>query len=168
MKASVKALNNDKSQGTDGLPAEFYKTFWDVIGQDLTEVFNSCYNSQLLPASQREAVIRCIPKKGERTKISNWRPISLLNADYKILTRALSERISKVLPFIINEDQTCIVKGRTIHHNTALIRDIIDFSNDQNINAYILSIDQMKAFDKVDWNFMFKTLKRFNFGENFI
>ena len=84
------------------------------------------------------------------------------------MTRALSERISKLLPFIINEDQTCNVKGRTIHHNTALIRDIIDFSNDQNINAYILSIDQMKAFDRVDWNFMFKTLKRFNFGENFI
>ena len=62
LKASVKALNNDKFPGTDGLPAEFYKTFWD-----LTEVFNSCYNSQLLPASQREAVIRCIPKKGERT-----------------------------------------------------------------------------------------------------
>ena len=53
LKASVKALNNDKSPGTDELPAEFYKKFWDVIGQDLTEVFNSCYKSQLLPASQR-------------------------------------------------------------------------------------------------------------------
>ena len=74
LKASVKELNNDKSPGTDGLPAEFYKTFWDVIGQDLTEVFNSCYKSQLPPASQLEAVIRCIPKNGD--KISNWHTVS--------------------------------------------------------------------------------------------
>ena len=83
------------------------------------------------------------------------------------MTRALSERISKVLPFIINKDQPCNVKGITMHHNTALIRDIIYFFNDQNINAYILSIDLMKAFDRADWNFMFKT-KKFKIGENFI
>ena len=165
---AMKKLNNGKSPGTDGLPVEFYNRFWDIIGKDLTETLNSCYKSQIMSQSQREAVIKCLPKKGDTTKITNWRPVSLLNVDYKIMTRALADRISKVLPFIIDSDQTCNVKGRTIHNNTAVLRDIIDYANDKNIEAYLLSIDQMKAFDRVDWNFMFRTLKKFNFGESFI
>ena len=99
------------------------------------------------------------PKKGDTTKITNWRPVSLLNVDYKIITRALADRISKVIPFIIDSDQTCNdVKGRTIHNNTAVLRDIIDYANDKNIEAYLLSIDQMKTFDRVDWNFMSQML----------
>ena len=114
------------------------------------------------------AVLKCLPKKGDLTKITNWCPVSLLNTDYKILTRALAERLGKVLPLIVSEDQTCNVRGRTIHHNTALIRDIIDYANDNDIPASLISVDQMKAFDRVDWKFMFKTLQQFNLGPIFI
>ena len=168
LETAVKALNTDKSPGTDGLPAEFYRSFWGVLGGDLTDVFNDSYQNKLLPYSQREAVLKCLPKKGDLTKITNWRLVSLLNTDYEILTRVLAERLGKVLPLIVSEDQTCNVRGRTIHHNTALIRDIIDYANDTDIPASLISVDQMKAFDRVDWEFMFKTLQQFNLGPIFI
>ena len=104
LETAVKALNTDKSPGTDGLPAEFYRSFWGVLGGDLTDVFNDSYQNKLLPYSQREAVLKYLPKKGDLTKITNWRPVSLLNTEYKILTRALAERLGKVLPLIVSED----------------------------------------------------------------
>ncbi len=168
LKLSVHALSAGKSPGSDGLPTEFYTTFWKVMGADLAAVFNECFRNNILTLSQREAIIKCLPKKGDITTLKNWRPVSLLNVDYKILMRALAERLSKVLPFLISEDQTCNVRGRAIHHNTALIRDIIDHANDMDLKASLVSIDQMKAFDRVDWNFLFKTLERFNLGPNFV
>jgi len=81
-----------KSPGSDGLPAEFYLAFWDILGPDLIEVLNASFDSGLLPFSQRGALISLIFKKGDRLLHKNWRPISLLNVDYKICTRALPSK----------------------------------------------------------------------------
>ena len=81
-----------------------------MLGNDLLEVFTSSYESGLLTESQRTATIKCLPKKGDITDITNWRPISLLNVDYKILSKALSLRLFELLPTVISEEQTCSLK----------------------------------------------------------
>ena len=96
----------------------------------------------------------------------NWRPISLLNCDYKIITNILAFRISDSIPKTIHPNQKCLVKGRSIHDGTSLIRDLIVYVNRNNLPGLIVCFDQ--TYDRVEWDFLFKVLEKLNFGANFI
>ena len=165
---AIKALANEKSPGCDGLTAEFYKTFSSVIGNDLVDVINNGFQKGELSITMRRGVIVLIPKGGEKKLLKNWRPISLLNYDYKIITKVLTSRLRDIMPTIIHPNQKCGINGRSIHDGAALIRDLIDYVNDKNLPGLIVSLDQTKAYDRVEWDFLFKVLEKFNFGPNFI
>ena len=107
-------------------------------------------------------------EKGDITDIRNWRPISLLNFDYKILSKALSLRLFEILPTVISEEQTCPLKCRKISHNLSTVRDCVSIARENNLDACMISVDQMKAFDRVSWNFLFKLLLRMNFSPEYI
>ena len=157
-----------KAPGLDGLPAEFYLKFWSVLGQDLVEVLNSCYGAGSLTLSQRRGVISLSFKKGDRLDMRNWRPISLLNVDYKLAARAVAARLLKVIHLIVAKDQTCGVPGRYIGENVAFLRDVVSYATTFDAPVVILSLDQEKAFDRVDWNFMHATLRKMGFGTSFL
>ena len=99
--------------------------------------------------------------------LRNWRPISLLCVDYKIGTKALAARLQRVLSSVFHEDQTCGVPGRSIFFNLNLVRDLIEYCNSKNLPLAIISLDQEKAFDRVNWNFLDQVLQRMNFGPEF-
>ena len=167
----LEALNGmarRKAPGLDGLPAEFYLKFWSILGQDLVEVLNSCYRAGSLTLSQRRGVISLSFKKGDRLDMRNWRPISLLNVDYKLAARAVAARLLKVIHLIVAEDQTCGVPGRYIGENVAFLRDVVSYATTFDAPVAILSLDQEKAFDRVDWNFMHATLLKMGFGRSFL
>ena len=147
---------------------EFFVKFWDVLGLDLVDVLNSCYLSGSLSLSQRRGIISLVFKKGDRLDACNWRPISLLNVDYKLASRAIAGRLLKVIHSVVNKDQTCGVPGRFIGENVALLRDVVDFASSSNVPVAIISLDQEKAFDRVDWRFMRATLSKMGFGSSFI
>ena len=168
LRKALMAMENNKSPGFDGLTSNFYKHFWPVLGEKLTRVFNYAFNNGLLSLSQRRGIITLLFKKGDRTQLKNWRPVTLLNTDYKILTKALANRLQQVLPQIVNSDQTASIKGRTINDNTRLLNDVISYVNEKNTSLAFISIDQMKAFDRVSHDFLFACLERFGFGPNFI
>ena len=107
-------------------------------------------------------------KKGERTDLKNYRPLSLSNVDYRILAFTLSKRVHKILDKIISPEQTAYVKNRFIGENIRQMHDIIDYAYKMKIPGIILFLDFQKAFDSLEWNFMFKTLKKFGFGSSFI
>ena len=163
LRRAMRASANAKSPGNDGIPMEFYKTFWDLIGQDLHLVFRHSFESGILPESQRTAVIRCLPKKGDLADVRNWRPISLLNADYKIFAKSITDRISTFLPSVISPHQTANVKSRKIQHNLKMLRDFVFLADSKQMEAFLLSIDQMKAFDRVSWPFLYAVLEKQNF-----
>ena len=97
---------------------------------------------------QKEGIIICIPKGDKpREYLKNWRPISLLNVVYKIATSCLAERMKKVLPTLISEDQTGFVANRYIGNNTRFIYDLINCLNTNRLNGLLLWIDFEKAFD---------------------
>ena len=152
-----------KAPGSDGLPKEFYIRFWEVLGQDLVEVLNTCYASGSLSLSQRRGIISLVFKRGDRLDARNWHPITLLNVDYNLASRLL-----KVIHVVVGKDQTCGVPGRFIGENIALLRDIVDYASFSNVPAAILSLDQEKAFDRVDWSFKLATLSKMGFGPSFL
>lgn len=123
------------------------------------------YDHGLFPDMMRTSYITLLCKdKDNATTLKNWRPISLLNYDYKILSKLLANRISDVLDTIVHPDQTCSVRGRSIQDNLHLLRNIIDYVNQKNIPCAFLSLDLEKAFDRVEYSFLFSTLEKFGFG----
>ena len=119
-----------KSPGSDGLPMEFRGAFWDLFGGDLVNVFNVFLEAGLPPFSQREALIALIFKKEDRLDHTNWRPISLLNDDYKLCARVLAGRLLKVIATVVATDQTCGVPGRYIGENVTFLRDVVELVNE--------------------------------------
>ena len=166
-KSALHKMKNNKSPGVDGLPYEFYRQFWPILGSDLVDVYNECFTSGKLSFSQRTGLITLLYKRGDKLDTKNWRPISLLCTDYKILSKVLTNRLLLVISSVVGVAQTCGVPGRFSSENVRFIQDAIDYANDSNTGAALISLDQEKAFDRVEWPFMLRVLEAMNFGPSF-
>ena len=112
---ALNAMKNGKSPGNDGLTKEFYVCFFNEICSPLIDAINYSFDVGQLSTSRRQALITIIEKKDkDKRYIKNWRPISLINVDAKIASKALAARVKKVLASIIKSDQTAYVEGRYI------------------------------------------------------
>ena len=166
---SLQLFENNKSPGDDGLTAEFYKAFWNIVGNLMVESLNYSYDHGELSNSQKRAIITLIEKKDkDRRDIANWRPISLINVDVKIGSKAIAKRLEAVLPCVIHHNQCAYVKDRTICDAVRSIEDILDYTKRYQIEGRLISIDFKKAFDSVSRDFLFRTLSAFHFGPSFI
>lgn len=164
---ALNSFTKNKSPGNDGLTVEFYRKFWPLLGTNLVASLNETYRTGELSASQKQAVITLLDKGKDRTLLKNWRPISLLNVDYKIATKALANRLKETLPKLIHPNQVGYVKGRDITENVRTIQDILGYTNSKNIPGFLISIDFQKAFDSLEWSFLEAVLEKFNFGPSF-
>ena len=161
---AINSQKNNKSSGNDGLTAEFYKHFSSDIAPMLLDVYNSWTELGIMGISSRTGIISVIYKKGDKKDIANYRPISLLNLDYKIYTTILKNRMQQTLDKIIGENQTAAIQNSTILHTLSTIRDTIDVSNKLNKKLSVISLDFLKAFDQLDFDFIFLALKKFGYG----
>ena len=169
VKTILKDMKNLKSPGTDGFPAEFYKFFWPDIGKFLINSFNEAFNKGQLSLTQKQAIITLIPKGNKpREFLGNWRPLSLLNVDYKLLSGVLAKRLKTVLPEIISSEQKGFLKGRYIGENIRTVYDLMDFLSKQAKSNLLLLIDFQKAFDCLEWSYIIQVLEKYNFGSDFI
>ena len=131
----------------------------------MIDSFNEAFKKKETSPSQRQAVITLIEKQDkDRTILENWRPISLTNVDAKIASKVIATRIVKVLPEIIHSSQTGYVSDRYIGVAARSILDIMHYTKTYDIPGLLLFIDFEKAFDSLEWNFMFKCLEVFGFG----
>ena len=166
---SLLSMSNNKSPGSDGIPVEFYQLFWDDIGELMVNSFNCSYINGFTSIDQGMACLNLIPKgKKDPRYLKNWRPISLLNVDYKIAVKAIASRIKTFIPYLISNEQTGFIKGRYIGENIRIVYDLIDFCNDTHTPGALLFLDYEKAFDSIDHNFIINTLSYFNFGPSII
>jgi exonuclease III len=164
---ALSSMKNNKSPGIDGLPYEFYVHFWSTLGPDLVSVYNDCFVSGRLSFSQRSGLITLLYKKGDKLDTKNWRPISLLCTDYKILAKVLTNRLSAVISSVTGPEQVCGIPGRLSSENIRVLKDVVDHANRTKVGAALISLDQEKAFDRVDWSFMLRVLETMNFGPSF-
>ena len=155
-----------KAPGLDDFPMEFYVKFSSVLGSDLVDVLNSCYHSVFVSLSVQRYYYLTF-KKGEFLDARNWRLISLLNVDFKIAARAIAGWLLKVIHLVVAKDQTCGVPDRYIWENVAFLWDL-SYATTFDSPVAILSRDQEKAFDRVDWGFMLSTLRTMGFGASFV
>ena len=122
-------MEPDKNPGTLFLPSEFYQMFWNDVSKPLLDALNYGFEIGKLSISQKRGIIKLIPKKSEELYyVKNWRPLTLLNCDYKIATKAIANRLKSHLHKLINNDQTGFLKGRFREENMRLIDSVINYT----------------------------------------
>ena len=173
------ALNeqaNDKAAGLDGIPVELWKKicmmhdtcndnianpYCDIVGI-LTKVFNDIETNGIIQSTKFNEGWMCpLYKKGERNNIANYRPITILNTDYKIMTKALANKLAKAAPTLIHRDQAGFIKGRNIYDQVKLAKLVIDYGEIMGKNGAIAALNQEKAYDKILHPYLWKTLEKY-------
>ena len=138
----LKAMSNNRSPGSDGFTAEFFKIFWKKLGHFVVRSINYGFSKGELSITQREGIITCIPNDNKpRHFVKNFRPISLLNCVYKIASGVIAARIKSTLHKLIHSDQTGFIAGRYIGENTRLIYDMMQYTEENNRPGLLLSVD---------------------------
>ena len=164
--SAIKDLKNNKTPGDDGLPAEVYKAFADLLVNPFYQLVNYAYEHEQLHTSALRGILNVIPKPGKDARyINNLRPITLLNVDYKIIEKMLTHRFSTVVPLLVHSDQRGFIAGRDIAVNIRKLLDIMDITEKRKEEAMVLSLDFSKAFDKISFSAIRGGLIYFGFPE---
>ena len=156
-------MKNDKTPGSDGLPAEFYKIFWVDIRDILLKYYIFCHDTGMLGTTAREGIISLLPKGNkDPTLLKNWRPLTLLNLDYKILGKVLANRLKITLDTIIGPQQTGFMAGRQISDNIRKAIDVVTYAQEKKKKWLLMTIDFEKCFDKITYNGIFGSMTYFD------
>ena len=166
---ALKSMRKNAVPGEDGFTVNFYLTYWDDIKQLLYDSYIDAFYCGHLLITQRHGMIRLIPKKDKNLLlVPSWRPITLLNVDYKILTKLFVKRLSQFLPDLIKDDQRGFIKHRSIQENLLDVQALIVAFNNDSEEGMLILLDIQKAFDTLGWNFLRSVLVKYNFPESFL
>jgi Reverse transcriptase (RNA-dependent DNA polymerase) len=166
---AIEVMCSKSAGGPDGLFLQkFCKKYWHIFRNPLCAYAKTCIDKGNLTPSFLTASIKLIPKKGDRSNIKNWCPISLLNVLYKVVSKALNNRLKKVAGTVITRSQKGFCDKKYIQECLINICETINHGNTNNIPSFCLALDQSKAFDSVDHSFMREVYRFFGFGNKFI
>jgi hypothetical protein len=148
-------LHLDKAPGPDGFTARFYQNSWDVIKLDLTKLIRKSQVCARIGGGTNSSFLALIPKERGATSFFRFRPISLCNTSYKILTKIIANRLKNILPVIILKNQGSFIKGRHIMDNIILVQEALHSSIRQKDKGMIVKLDLANAFNRVRHDFLF-------------
>lgn len=170
MYQTLKLCAKKKSPGPDGLNYEFYLKHFDLIKNDLVLLFNDYLSGIKKPPREFSAgVITLIHKNGDKHDLNQYRPISMLNCDYKLFTKILATRIQLYLEDLLGPEQSACKTNRACTDNLKDIRRILLRAKDTvKFKGALVSVDLQKAFDKVNHNYLWKVLRKFGFPDSLI
>ena len=164
----LKTCKNNKSPGLDGLPYEFYRAVWPVIGNKMRDIFQCQLNRNVIVQSNKVGVTRLASKVKGIPEVGELRPITLLNSDYKILSKLLVKRVKPVLPSVILSSQLCTVNDKNILFGVNnILSSLFYVNNSRKKKACLLSLDFFKAYDRVVLDYLLKVMCKMNFSGKF-
>mgnify|MGYP003702766345 CR=1 FL=1 len=157
VKEALDAIGDLKAPGPDGMPAGFYKSCWDIVGEKVTDEVMMVLNGGPIPEGWNEITIVLIPKMKNPELIKDLRPISLCNVSYKIVSEVLANRLKKILPDVISPVQSAFVPERLISDNILIAYEMTHYMRNKRSgqSGYAaFKLDMSKAYDRVEWNFL--------------
>jgi len=165
---SINNANLSSAPGADGISNRFIKNFWEFFKRPLLKLCQTCHLEGRLPTFLKTANIKLIPKKGDTSKIKNWRPISLLNCFYKIISRVVTTRLRKFMDKMTPICQKGYSGSRYCQEVLISVMDNIERLNTIKKRGCLISLDIKKAFDSLSHSYLNSVYKFYNFGPKLI
>ncbi|KAJ9561194.1 hypothetical protein OSB04_006354 [Centaurea solstitialis] len=168
IKDAVWSCDGSKSPGPDGLNFSFIKKFWSIIGNSFIQAIRHFEPSGRIGKGCNASFIALVPKKVDPIEIIDFRPISLIGCYYKCIAKLLANRLVKVMGRVISGNQTAFIPGRQILDGCLVANEIVHFAKKKKKKLFLFKVDFEKAFDCVNWNFLFSTMSQMGFGQKWI
>ena len=167
--STLHKMRNGTSPGSDGFSVEFHKFFWSDLKDFFQAMCNESFARGALPQTLKEGIIVLLPKANKpRDLVKSYRPITLLNVGYKIISSTIANRLKGVMQKIIDTCQSAYLKGRFIGDNIRMMYDTIQLMKQEQTSGVLLSLDIEAAFDSVSWSFIKRVLSERNFPSDIL
>lgn len=168
IKCVIFEMGTDKAPRPDGFPISFFQKFWPIVERDILKLCLDFQEGVVKLEKLNWANIVLIPKVDAPEGPADFRPISLINTSFKILTKILATRLSKIIDLLVERQQSAFIKGRCIMDNIFAAEELIFSRQKRRLQGYILKVDFAKVFDMVDWDFLVELLVAFGFRGKWI
>ncbi|GJV36977.1 RNA-directed DNA polymerase, eukaryota [Tanacetum coccineum] len=149
IKRAIWDCRSYKPPGPDGFTFEFFKKYWSVVGSDVINAVKEFFNSSSFPKGCNSSFIALIPKVLGANKLNEFRSISLIGCQYKIIGKILANRLSLVIGDIVTQEQPTFIKGRQIMDGSLVLNELISWCKAKKEQCLLLKVDFQKAFDSV-------------------
>ena len=171
MVCALKQLHPSKSLGPDGMSALFFQKYWSIAGTNVSNMVLNVLNSGMSLSNLNRTNIALVPKTNNPQRMTEFWPISLCNVVYKLVSKTLANHLKAILPYIISKNQSTFTADRLITDNVLVVYEIMHFLKHKrggNDSFMVAKLDMSKTFDKVEWIFVEKVMRKMGFDENWI
>ncbi|KAM2745333.1 hypothetical protein PS2_021080 [Malus domestica] len=159
-----------RAPGPDGFSGCFYKDHWTTVGEDVVKAIKAFWHSGNLLRKLNHTNLVLIPKVKCPKNMTQFRPIALCNVSYKILAKVITNRLKKIMPKVIGENQSAFVAGKQIQDNILVVHEILHSLNHQSEEIHkgmAIKLDMAKAYDRVEWDFLLSIMSKLGFAPMF-
>lgn len=170
VKEAVFQMGPWKAPGPDGYPAMFYQAYWGIVGEKVINAVQHFFISGCMDPKINVTHIVLVPKSSNPKKVSDFRPISLCNVLYKVISRIIVNRLKGLMPMLISENQSAFIKGRMITDNILLAYETVHAMKHRQgaKGAIAVKLDMSKAYDRIEWSFIEAVLEKMGFAGGWI
>ncbi|KAJ1272904.1 hypothetical protein BS78_06G238600 [Paspalum vaginatum] len=168
IKTTLFSCYSEGPLGPDGLPFLFFQKFWEIIKEDLVALFEDFFRKKMDIYRLNFALITLVPKVADATHMKQFRPISLINCSFKLVSKLLTLRTSNVLQRLIAPNQSAFLKCRYILESVVVAHEIVHNVHRKGEQGLVLKLDYEKAYDRVSWDFLFEVLSSRGFSDTWI
>ncbi|GJW04347.1 RNA-directed DNA polymerase, eukaryota, reverse transcriptase zinc-binding domain protein [Tanacetum coccineum] len=168
IKDVIWSCGNEKSPGPNGFSFYFIKHFWELFKVDVFAFVHEFFNTSHILRGCNSYFITLIPKKDNPMNVKDYRPLSLIRIQYKVLAKILANRLASVIDSVISNEQSTFIKGRQILDGPLMINEIVEWCKRPKKKAKLFKIDFEKAFDTISWDYIFSMLYYLGFGSKWI
>ena len=167
---ALKMMGPTKSPGPDGFNALFFQQYWDIVGKEVLALVKDVLAGGRSPSHINHTNVVLIPKLKSPTQVSEFRPISLCNVVYKLITKVIASRLKKILPHIISDTQSAFIPGRLITDNVLIAYEVFhSMINQRRRNGTMaIKVDMSKAYDRVEWGFLRRVMLKLGFHSDWV